>query len=913
MGSLRAPMLGREPEMAALRAALEQIRGGSNTRVTVIAPPGVGKTRLVSEFAATAAEGGVAILRARLRPDVVAPYAGVAQLLLEALGDAAPEPQGSADLLRARLRDRGATDERSNVVTAEALAVVAAERPEPVDSGPGGGERREARFRSWLEAFDALAERPQVWIVEDAHWSGADLLAFLELAGRDASAQGRLVLCTARPSIRDTSEPWLLAEGATTIDLPSLSTPDARRLIDELVGDAVSPDLAIGIVERSDGNPLFIEELFRTWSGTGVLVRQGTSWRLGHGTVEIRLPPTVQAIYAAQLDDLPNDARDVARKGSVAGRRFPVDALESLEAGSSAGPGIEVLARRALVAGPTGDPLVGRTYAYRHALLRDAGYASLSRSDRARLHIRLARWLESTVSPDQPQIAELIGVQYEQALGSAPALAGDLGERLSRSDVAALAARWLEEAARWASGIAALEAARSLFARSLSLTPEDQPLVRARRLLALGAATSFGADMDEGLLRVQEAMAAFRAEMTASDAAPEEIEEARDGYARAATLVGRVYGQQLRFHDMVKLADRVLGEIGDRNDTATARMLVTRALGRGMISETHLEDDRPELERAISIARSAGDHELELDALATLATDVADFASIETAAVEHGRWDVAIRAARAQGGMLLPDHAAESLRAADRIATLAESRGFTEERAWDDYLRTECGLVAGDWTLAWEAGLRAIELGERNAYHRAVVRTWAALVPIADATGDVDALRHAHTWFLEHEHVFPDSPYGRLVRSTASLAFERAGLGTISNSTPAWLEASIESAWEELPSWFGGVEIVVRSWLELGQIDAVRVWLVRYQAIAGPEPSLLGRSVGALLEARTRLVEEADTAAVAEPAREALALAREVPAPWWIAKAIRVLEGASESTPAEAHEVTEIERRLGVG
>ena len=303
-----------------------------------------------------------------------------------------------------------------------------------------------------------------------------------------------------------------------------MSTPDARRLIDELVGGAVSPISPVAIVERSDGNPLFIEELFRTWSGTGVLVREGTKWRLGDGTAEIRLPPTVQAIYAAQLDDLPNDARDVARKGSVAGRRFPVDALESLDAESSAGPGIEVLARRALVAGPTDDPIVGRAYAYRHALLRDAGYASLSRSDRARLHVRLARWLESTVRPDQPQIAELIGIQYEQALESAPALAGDLGEGLSRSDVATLAARWLEEAARWASGIAALEAARSLFARSLSLTPEDQPLVRARRLLALGEATAFGADMDEGLLRVQEAMAAFRALMTASDAPAGEIE-----------------------------------------------------------------------------------------------------------------------------------------------------------------------------------------------------------------------------------------------------------------------------------------------------------------------------------------------------------------------------------------------------
>ncbi|MGZ4152723.1 MAG: ATP-binding protein, partial [Actinomycetota bacterium] len=831
MGSLRAPMVGRDEEMHTLLSALGGVEDGGQGRMTVVAPPGVGKTRLVDEFADAARERGVAIRRARLRPDVVVPYAGVAQLLLAALGDAAPDPQDggsfdrSADLLIARLRERGAPEDRARVVADDVLALLA-ERSSPVDAGPGSDERRESMFRSWLDAFDALTDGPEIWIVEDVHWSGADLLAFLDLAGRAVSTDGRLVVCTARPSILEHADAWLRGEGSTTFALPPLSTPDARRLIHELVGDAVPPELADGIVERSDGNPLFIEELLRTWSGTGLLVQDKHGWRLAEAAAEIRLPATVQAIYAAQLDDLPHAARTVARNASVAGRRFPVDALESLEAGEAAPPGIDVLTQRALLAGPTADPLVGRTFAYRHALLRDAGYASLSRADRARLHIRLACWLESVAGADRPQIAEMIGVQYERALDSASALAGDLGEGLDRSDVAALAAHWLGEAARWASGIAAYDAARTLLERSFDLTPEDDVQLRAQRLLALGEATAFGADMDEGLRRAQDAMAAFRAQMTTAG----ETAGARDGYTRAAALVGRVYGQQLRFHDMVELGDQVLREIGDRDDVATARMLVTRALGLGMISDAQLEDDGPGLERAIAIARAAGDHDLELDALAILARDVADFEAIEAAAVEHGRWDVAIKAARVQGGMLLPDHAAESLRAADRIATLAQSRGFTEEQAWDDYLRTECGLVSGDWTLAWDAGLRAIDLGERNAYHRAAVRTWAALIPIADATARTHALRHARVWYVEHDGVFPDSPYGRLIRSSASLAMQRAGLDPISDSSPAWLEGSIESEWEELPSWFAGIEIVVRSWLELGEIDAVRTWLRRYEA-----------------------------------------------------------------------------------
>ena len=84
---------------------------------------------------------------------------------------------------------------------------------------------------------------------------------------------------------------------------------------------------------------------------------------------------------------------NVARRGSVAGRRFPVAALGALEV-AEAVAGVELLAHRALVSGPADDDLFGASYVYRHALLRDAGYASLARADRVRLHVQLARWLE---------------------------------------------------------------------------------------------------------------------------------------------------------------------------------------------------------------------------------------------------------------------------------------------------------------------------------------------------------------------------------------------------------------------------------------------------------------------------------------------------------------------------------------
>src|SRR5206468_588293 len=122
---------------------------------------------------------------------------------------------------------------------------------------------------------------------------------------------------------------------------------------------------------------------------------------------EVPVPATVQSIYAAQLDDLPAPARMAARRASVAGRRFPLASLPLLGV-TDAGPAVEVLHRRALVGGPVPDPLLGTSYVFRHALLRDAGYASLARAERAQLHVRLARWLEEAAGERHGEVAEVI-------------------------------------------------------------------------------------------------------------------------------------------------------------------------------------------------------------------------------------------------------------------------------------------------------------------------------------------------------------------------------------------------------------------------------------------------------------------------------------------------------------------------
>jgi len=380
-----------------------------------------------------------------------------------------------------------------------------------------------------VEALDALAgDRAGLWIVEDLHWAGGDVLAFLSFAGETAGR--RLVLTTSRPSLLETAAAWCTNEAP--FDLPSLPPSAASDLVRALVGDALPAELAARIADASDGNPLFIEELLRTWISVGALVEDDGAWILARPGEDVTLPSSVQAIYAAQLDDLPR-ARDVARRASVAGRRFPVEALGPLGV-VDASDGVVLLARRALVSGPAADQVYGSSYAYRHALLRDAAYASLSRADRARLHVCLARWLEGLHGAGRAQVAEPIGRHYARALETVPLLALEVAPELGRDDCRRRAALWLERAAGEALEVAAHENARELLVRALELTGAAEVEERARRLVGLGEVTAATADMAEGARILREALELARAGRD------------RRGIARAAAALSWVLDQQVR-------------------------------------------------------------------------------------------------------------------------------------------------------------------------------------------------------------------------------------------------------------------------------------------------------------------------------------------------------------------------------
>ena len=395
MGALRAPILGRETELGTLAAAVARsVTQRRSERWLIVAPPGTGKTRLVDELAGRV-QADVLVRRVRFRLDDPRPFGAIADLA----GDVV-----DADIA-GRLETGGLTRGRAAVV-AEALVGLAAPAREAGDGPTAGGRGttggsgpadRDRLFEAWLDGFAALAAPTgELWIAEDGHWASPDALAFIDAASGGPVPSGRLVVVTARPSLLETGRGWATtdpAAGRYRLDLAGLSARSAEALVRALVGDALGDPLVTRIAEASDGNCLYVEELLRSWASSGMLRQGAGGWTFVTSDGPLAIPATVHALYGVQLDDLPPLARATARRAAVAGRRFPVDALPGLGVTDPV-TALASLDRRSLIAGPTPAPVVGATYAYRHALLRDAAYVSLARAERAILHVALAGWLE---------------------------------------------------------------------------------------------------------------------------------------------------------------------------------------------------------------------------------------------------------------------------------------------------------------------------------------------------------------------------------------------------------------------------------------------------------------------------------------------------------------------------------------
>jgi class 3 adenylate cyclase/tetratricopeptide (TPR) repeat protein len=442
---LEAPMVGRERELSQLVRAFELVRDeGRPQLVTILGPPGVGKSRLASELISSL-QADARVLRGRcLSYGEGITYWPLAEVVRDAAGiadeDTTEEALGKMGALL------GSEDDRASIAGTVGGALGLSETSPPP----------EEILWAVRKLFEALAlDGPLVLVLDDLHWGEPTFLSLLEYVVR-SSESALLVLCLARPDLRESHPALATDEGnRSLISLQPLGERQSGELIRHLLGEVpLALEVSTRIIDAAGGNPLFVQEMLRMLVDEGALEREDGGWRVAGDLSELRVPPTVEAVLADRLDQLEAGHRDTIRRASVVGQEFWPEAVAELShpALREKVPGhLKELARRGLVM-PGGHPFAGgEAFKFSHGLVRDVAYRGLLKESRSELHGRFADWLEDKVGHAVTEYEAILGYHLEQAyryreeLGpvddQARILARRAAERLASAGMRAAAAR----------------------------------------------------------------------------------------------------------------------------------------------------------------------------------------------------------------------------------------------------------------------------------------------------------------------------------------------------------------------------------------------------------------------------------------------------------------------------------------
>lgn len=494
---LETPLVGRDRDLMVLELAFQDVVGArASELVTILAPPGVGKSRLAAAFAASVLDRATVLVGQTPSYGEGVTFSPLVELLAQAAG----YPSGEADEVAAALRARLAGEPDGESVgdrLAQFLGVGEA----------SGGDTAWAVRR----LFEVLASRrPLVVILEDAHWAEPPMLDLAD-AVIERVRGPVLFLVLARPELLEQRPTWAGGKArAVTSTLPALSPADTRRVAEILLGDQAPASVVDRVCETAEGNPLYLEQLSAMLTDQGFLTEG--RWT-GSSEVEVEVPATLHALLDARLDRLDPTPRSLLERASVEGRRFRLAAVQALSreaSGADIAQAIDVLERGGLV--QSEDEATGR-WRFAHALVLDAAYRGLSKAHRAELHERLADWVASE-DADQAEVSESVARHLERALH----LREELGLRDEHS--AAMATRAGELFA--AAGLRAfagldLITSRDLLGRAAVLLPDAHPR-RLDMLPNLGVALTETGHAEETEVLLSEAIGLGRAAGSERDA-----------------------------------------------------------------------------------------------------------------------------------------------------------------------------------------------------------------------------------------------------------------------------------------------------------------------------------------------------------------------------------------------------------
>ncbi len=410
----RPPLIGRRQDL--LQLELLRMRTLEERRpqlVSIVAPAGTGKTRLLEEFLAQLDEAdGFQVATARCLPyGQMLTYWTLRGLLTDLLGG-------------------------------------------------------ESIFAAWRLLVEILVHQtPRIVVFEDLHWASESLLDLVEYLMHLRIQASLLILVLSRPELLDRRPMWGGGRrNFTSLALEPLSDAQTRELVERLTttDGGLQETIRERIVQRSGGNPFFAIELVRGLTERGLAA--------GNVTTSEVLPDTVYEATLARLDLLPARERAMLQVASVAGRDFRaatlhavLDTLEPTELESMLDG---LLAQDLIVPGESG------TFRFRHILIRDVAYGTLSRAERVRLHGKIAAWLETSAGDRLDEFTELIAYHYREAVVLARQSAIPLELPIDPSR----AVHYLERAGLLAGRSGAFAEARAYLQSAINLAPVEEHL-----------------------------------------------------------------------------------------------------------------------------------------------------------------------------------------------------------------------------------------------------------------------------------------------------------------------------------------------------------------------------------------------------------------------------------------------------